>query len=448
VPEIGDLRYIDIGASAHRDCQHLSEWTPLRRFRTGKIALNDYDYMKPAQSLLVNKAAQSKYKHGLLEHYDHHLQYDKTSNGERFAQVKLDMTQSLDQRRMARGDAASLFPGGLVKMIEHGAKAENVEYLVVSCEHDLGGESYRGGSGATGDYRGNYELQPATRPFRPPQVTPKPSVHGVQTAKVVGAEGEEIDVDEHGRILVQFHWDREKKASRRVRVSQLWAHKNWGALFIPRIGMEVIVEFVEGDPDHPLVTGCVYNGQNTPPSALPEKKMRAGIKSMSTKGGSDETANYIVFDDKKDDEGLRIWAEKDFMQHAENKELVAIGQKFPHQRIRGDKQGASREVVIHNGDDDLDVKKGSQNINIAGSLTETVGGDEKETIKGKQTTDVTQNIKITAGTKIELICGGSKIVMDPGSIKITSGEITVDAPMTTVKGTATLTLKGGMVLIN
>jgi type VI secretion system secreted protein VgrG len=350
------------------------------------------------------------------------------------------MTQSQDRRRIAGGDAASLFPGGLTTVWDHGAPGEDGEYLVVAAQHTLGAEGYRSGEGGGEAYRGNYELMRSSVPFRAPQVTPKPSIHGVQTAVVVGAEGEEIDVDEMGRILVRFHWDRKKQASRRVRVSQLWAHKGWGHLFIPRIGMEVVVEFVEGDPDHPLVTGCVYNGVNKTAVELPANKTKSGVRSRTTKGGADGKENIISFDDLKDSEFISIHGEKDVIVGAENKHLLLIGEKFPHPSIIGDKSNASRETAIENGDDDLNVKKGSRNTNVSGSHTESIGGDQTIDVKGK--------IKITAGQKIELICGASTIVMEPGSIKINSGDIKVDAPMTAVNGSATLKLTGGVVLIN
>lgn len=441
VPELQRVRFIDLAEKDRRHYQHLSDWTPLRRFRTGKVALNDYDYKKPNQSLLVDETAENKYKHSKVEFYDYHVQYENQGAGKNFAKIKLEMTQSQDRRRITGGDAACLFPGGLTTVFDHQVQTENQKYLVVAAQHTLEAEGYRSGAGGGGnDYKGSYELSPATTPFRAPQVTPKPSIHGVQTAVVVGAEGEEIDVDEMGRILVRFHWDRKKQASRRVRVGQTWAHKQWGHVFIPRIGMEVIVEFVEGDPDHPMVMGCVYNGENVPPWELPAMKNTSGMKSRSTKNGSKETANVFAIVDTKDDEVIQLQAEKDWYQLVENKELVQIGEKFPHKSIIGDQTAASREVQLIKGDDFLKVKEGSRITNVSGSHTETIGGDQTIDVKGK--------IKITAGVKIELICGASTIVMEPGSIKITSGDIKVDAPTTSVNGSATLKLTGGLVLIN
>ena len=142
-------------------------------------------------------------------------------------------------------------------------------------------------------------------------LTPRPRIHGIQTAKVVGKKGEEneeISTDEHGRIWVQFFWDREPKLTCPIRVAQVWASKKWGGVFTPRVGMEVVVEFLEGDPDRPLVVGCVYNGDNKVPYDLPDNKTIAGWKSDSSKGGNGY--NEFIFEDKKSSENIRMHAEK------------------------------------------------------------------------------------------------------------------------------------------
>ena len=191
---------------------------------------------------------------------------------------------------------------------------------MVGANHQIVVEQYRtGSSGGSGQsYEGSYEFLPSDQPFRMPIVTPKPFVHGPQTAKVVGKSGEEIDVDEHGRILVQFYWDRKKMQSCRVRIGQVWAGKQWGGIFIPRIDMEVIVVFVEGDPDRPLVTGAVYNGNNKVPYDLPDNKTVNGWKTDSSKGHSGY--NELVFEDKKGSEDIRVHAQKDLDIVVLNKE--------------------------------------------------------------------------------------------------------------------------------
>jgi len=249
------------------------------------------------------------------------------------------------------------------------------------------------------------------QPFRAPQVTPKPVVHGPQTAIVVGKQGEEIYSDKYGRVKVQFHWDREGKSDENsscwIRVSQLWAGKNWGGMFIPRIGQEVIVEFLEGDPDQPIITGRVYNADKMPPYPLPDNQTRSTVKSNSSKGGGG--FNEIRFEDKKGGEEYYVHAQKDM------------------------------------------------NVFVLNNRTVEVNGDEKVQIDKTQKINVGQTITVEAGQSITLRTGASSIVMKAdGTITITGVTVTVEgkatldlkAAMTTVNGSAMTVVKGGLVMIN
>ena len=246
-------------------------------------------------------------------------------------------------------------------------------------------------------------------------MTEKPFVHGPQTARVVGPQGEDIHCDEFGRILVHFHWDRESDNSMWCRVAQVWAGRNWGGVFIPRIGMEVVVEFLEGDPDQPLVVGCVYNGDNKPPFQLPGNKNINGWKSNSTIGG--DGYNELVFDDTKGKELVRAHAQFDLDTTVENDE---------------------RRTVHHD-----------RTTTIDNDETHKVGQDRKTSIGKNDKLNVGDTLTIEAGKKITLKVGGSEIVIDGQSI-------TVKALHVGTKGTVTakheaagmLTVKGGMVLIN
>jgi type VI secretion system secreted protein VgrG len=425
VPGVDKIPYIPLTDSDRRKEEHLYQWASERRFRTGKVTLNEYDYKQPSARLLVEQKASERYNKADLEVYDYPGQYEKRNDGEKLAKVRLEADQAQDHRRRASGDAVSLFPGGLTRLQDHPASSENVQHLVVRASHSYTAEHYRsGGSGSGEPYFGNYEFLPSDRPYRAPLITPRPLVHGPHTAKVVGKEGEEIDVDELGRITVQFHWDRDRKPSRRVRVAQMWSGKQWGWQVIPRIGQEVVVEFLEGDPDRPLVTGTVYNAEYKYPYELPSNKTQSGVKSDSTKGGGGY--NEFMFEDKKEEEFVRLHAEKDYKVKVRNKETREIGDKF-----KTPQGSASRETTLRNGDDNLTVEKGDQNV------------------------DVAQTINITAGKKIELTVGSSKITMDPQSItlqamqiKVTgTATVAIEAPMTDVTGTGILTLQGALVKI-
>lgn len=433
-PGLASVPFRHLGETNFRDEQYISAWRPTRRFQSGKVALNDYDYLKPSARLLAQSSKPGGYAKSDLEVYDYHARYDERGKGERLARIRLEARQSLDFRREGAGDAASLVPGTLTKLAEHAQASENIQYLVVGCSHRLTAQGYLSGQDGQNDgYAGTYLLQPADRPFRAPFRTPKPSISGVQTARVVGKEGEEIDVDEHGRILVQFHWDRDKKQSRRVRVAQNWSGNAWGSIVTPRIGMEVVVEFVEGDPDFPLVTGTVYNGQNRTPFALPKDKTVSGMKSRSSK--SDNGYNQLSFEDKTDQEKIHLHGEKDLdikVKHAETRE---IGCEFSPPRGK-----ASRSTKLKAGDDVLKVDTGDQKISIGGS----------------QKVDVVETIRITAGVQLQLQVGASVITMTPASISIVSPSISISAagPLSasgatvSVAGAGALSLTGAVVKIN
>jgi type VI secretion system secreted protein VgrG len=317
----------------------------------------------------------------------------------------MEAEQALDHRCQAVGDAISCVPGFICEVAEHPEPSQNGRYIITRATHTFVSDSYRttGAIDVEELYTGHYEFLPQKYPFRAPLITPRPVVRGTQTALVVGSG--EIDVDRDGCIMVRFHWDRDEQDSRRVRLAQVWSGKAWGGIYIPRVGMEVVVTFIEGDPDHPLVIGTVYNRDNPVPYDLPKDKTIAGVKSKSSPSGG---YNEFVFEDKQGSELVRMHAEKD------------LGVVVEHDE--------SREVKN-------DVKQ-------------KVGNDKK--------VDIGNTLKVEAGTLIELTVGQSKIKMDPGSITISSPQITIKADMTldasgtmtTVKGNAILTLQGGLVKIN
>lgn len=395
--------YMDLAGNDRREREHIYHWLAERRFRTGKMALNDFDYMKPTTDLKADSQGSAAYERSKLEVYEYPGRYVEQDEGRRLAKVRLEAEQALDRRKHAAGDSVSLHPGALFLFTQH--PTDQGEYLVVRANHALVTEAYRsgGGAGAGEIYQGHYEFLKADLPFRAPILTPKPLVHGPQTALVVGRkgkEGEEIDVDEEGRIFVQFHWNREKdKISRPVRVAQMWSGKGWGWQTIPRIGQEVVVEHLEGDPDQPMVVGTVYNKDYRYPYALPDKKTISGVKSDSTKGHGGY--NEFIFDDKKGSELIGMHAQKDHDTVVENDETRAV----KHDR------------------------------------TTKIGNDDKRKVGNDWTVDVGSKIEIKAGQEIVLKVGASKITMTPSSIKVESGEIKVD-------GTANIKLTAALININ
>jgi type VI secretion system secreted protein VgrG len=458
VPNLPECRFIGMGERTRDDEEYLSTWLVARTLQTGKFTLNGYDFNAPKAKMIHQQSAPGGYAHDNLEVYDYPEKYklpDKDDLGKKFAQARLFASQSKDQRRQATGNAPSLFPGGLTRLTKHHVAAENTEFLVVSATHTFRGEDFRaGGSGAAEAYTGSYLLQPTTRPFKASAVTPQPLIAGPQTAVVVGAAGEEVHTDKFGRIKVKFHWDRSDKqddtASRWVRVAQTWSSKAWGGIIIPRVGMEVVVEFIEGDPDRPLVVGTVYNGENGVPFALPANKTQSGFKTRSSKKGTDSHYNELVFEDKKDAEFVRFHAEKDLDSTIEDGETRLIKGKN-----KADAGETTRDTKIEKGDDVLYVKGDHistidrhQVLKVKENRTVTVGGDEGITVDGDQKIYVAKTITIEAGTSITLIVGQSKITMTGTAIEIKTPSLSTKSTFTEIEASATIIEKAGVIKLN
>jgi type VI secretion system secreted protein VgrG len=398
----------------NRTEQQIDSWVSDRRFCTGTFTLNDYDYLHPPKKLCASKQTSERYVRSLWEVYDYPGKYDEQEKGEKFAQFRLEAEQALDRRRNAGGDAPSLFAGGLVTLEKHPTKAENKEYLVVRARHNFGVQSYVAGGDGPG-YHGSYQLLESDRPFRSLPLTPKSRIHGIQTAKVVAKEGEdneEISIDEHGHIWVQFYWDREPQKSCPIRVSQPWAGRRWGHQFFPRVGMEVVVEFLEGDPDRPLVIGCVYNGVNTTPSKFPQDKNWSGVKSDSTKGHDGH--NYFILDDTKGKETMYLVAEKDHVVTVNDSETHTIGH--------------SRNTTIKNGRDELVLEKGDRFVGCKdGYHTTYAAGD----LLVRSDATVTQ-LAVGLGVTSQTLSGLGMELKAPTVV-------TIDAPVVIIQGNLMVT---------
>ncbi|MBL8587047.1 MAG: type VI secretion system tip protein VgrG [Methylobacteriaceae bacterium] len=443
VPGVETLEHIP-QSTQRRKVQHVYSWTSERRFRTGKYELKDYNYLTPGADMQSPANGSPGNSRAGLQIYDYPGKFKNKGEGETYAKVLLQADIARDRRRYGEGDAINLFPGGLTRLARHPASGENKEYLVVRATHAFVSQSYRSSSarGAEG-YYGAYEFQDSEVPFRAPIVTPKPIVFGPQTALVVGQTGEEIDVDEHGRILVRFYWDRKRDQSCRVRVAQTWAANRWGSQVIPRIDQEVVVEFLEGDPDRPMVTGCVYNGDNRVPYALPDNKTMTGIKSDSSKGHNGY--NEFVFEDKKMNEKIRMHGEKDHEVKIRNSETWNIGEIFPTPKGQ-----PSRETTLVKGDDKLTVQTGDQNITIAQEQNLKIGLNRTTQISVKDDLTVGAQQTLTVGASKSDTIGASRSATVGASDSLTvGGALTISAGgAITISAGATLTLTAGGATIN
>jgi type VI secretion system secreted protein VgrG len=332
------------------------------------------------------------------------------------------------------------------------------QYVVTTVSHSLiQNPDYRSSEAVINPSRNTFSCIPHEVPFRPARITPRPVIQGVQSAYVVGLKGEEIDCDKYGRVKVQFHWDREgkkdEKSSCWVRVGTPWAGKQWGMIHIPRIGDEVIVAFMEGDPDQPLIVGSVYNFDNLPPWKLPDNKTQSGLLTHSSKGDDNETYNELCFEDKKGEELLYVRAEKDLTKCVENNETVWVGndrweEVDNNETVTVDK--GNRTVTLEKGNDKHQLKMGNREVLLDmgnDTLTIKMGNQTTKLDLGKSATEALQSI--------ELKVGQSSLKVDQMGVTIKGMMITVEGQiqtqvkglMTQVNGSAMLTVGGGLTMI-
>ena len=277
-------------------------------------------------------------------------------------------------------------------------------YVITHVEHKCKlSSNYMAGDWGGTDYENEFKCMPAALPFRPEMKTEKPVVHGTQTAVVVGPSGEEIFTDKYSRVKVQFHWDREGKnnadSSCWLRVGTPWAGKNWGMIHIPRIGQEVIVDFLEGDPDQPIIIGSVYNSDMMPPYKLPDNKTQSGIKSRSSLKGTPTDFNELRFEDLKDSEHIYFHAQKDFFRVVEHNDELKVGFGVKD-GIKTHTDGSQKVEIYNEQKIEVgfkDCKLGSQTEKIWNDQTLTVGNGKAQCKDGNQTYKIWNNQDITVG---------------------------------------------------
>ncbi|AUH33089.1 type VI secretion system Vgr family protein [Paracoccus tegillarcae] len=335
--------------------EHFWDWAPERNITTGAVRLADYNFKKPTQAMEVDRLGDAQHAQGQIESFDYPGDYLAQGVGKLVAGLRTEQERGADRRNRAAGDCVSLGAGMRMTLSGDKVPGTGETYLCLSASHHFVSEAYgTGGQGSDGySFTGSYVLMPDTAPMAPPKRTPLAVVQGPQTAEVVG-EGE-IDCDEYGRILVRFHWDLANAYSMRCRVSQNWAGAGWGGMVIPRIGMEVVVEFLEGDPDKPLVTGNVFNGKNDAPYQLPANKTRAVWRSNTHQG---QGFNEISFEDQSGIEDMFFHAQKDLTTKVLNNSSANIGAN------RVDNIANNASLVI--GDNAVERVGRNKNVTIGG----------------------------------------------------------------------------------
>ena len=406
-----------------REQDHIYEWNLSREVQSGKQVLTDYDFTKPRAALKTQHAVKRKFANSDFEVFDYPGGYATTADGDHYVRSRLEAMQARFERIDGKGDARGIAVGGLFSLENYPRQDQNKEYLVVRATHRLEGPDYESGTNAReSDYTCSFEAVDAKVPFRCLPTAPRPRVGGPQTATVVGPPGEEIWTDKYGRVNVQFHWDRlgerNENSSCWVRVSQIWAGKNFGWMSIPRVGQEVVVDFLEGDPDQPIITGRVYNQDNMPPYDLPQNKTQSGVKTRSSKGGTQANFNEIRFDDKKGEEQLYIHAEKNqdvVVEHDETRsigndrtEKVGRDERIEIGNDRTERVGVDESITI--GANRTEKVGANERITIGASRTIAVGANETASVAVQRTHSVGANETISVGAAQEVTIGAAQVV--------------------------------------
>jgi type VI secretion system secreted protein VgrG len=407
----------------------ISEWTLGQEVRPGKYTANDFNFETPMLDLTAQVTGRDEREY---EIYDYPGEYLTKDEGEQVVGVRMQEEDSPRLVATGAGTCRAFTPGYRFDLKEHYRRDANKAYAIISVYHAVEhGMNFRSGGDVSDEfaYSNQFQCVPHPTPFRPPRTAPVPVVHGTQTAIVVGPAGEEIYTDKYGRVKVQFHWDREgkydEKSSCWVRVSQNWAGKRWGAMFIPRVGQEVIVDFIEGDPDRPIITGRVYNAASMPPYGLPGEKTKSTVKTNSSKGGGG--FNELRFEDKKGAEQIFIHAERDKHVRVKHDRLEWVGNDS-HLMVKHD------QLESVDGDKHLTVK-GDQNEKVGGGYSLKVGQDTQTKTGMKFAVDAGQevhlkagmNVVVEAGMSITLKAGGGFIVVGPTGVTISGNPVLINS---------------------
>lgn len=371
----------------------ISDWQVSRRMRSERFELRDYNFRNPALDLTTNLESP-KSRGREFEIYDYPGEYELRNTGDKLVRTRFEAEKAQELIIFAESVGRGFQPGYRFELKRHPRKDFNREYTLLQVEHRASqAGNYRSGSaGEAFSYNCKFVCFPHPTKFRPVRKTPIPKIQGTQTAVVVGKKGEEIEVDKHGRVKVHFHWDRvakNAKSSCWIRVSQPWAGTGFGGITIPRIGQEVIVDFLEGDPDRPIITGRVYNGALKPPYDLPANKAHSGLMSRSTPKGGSQNFNGIRFNDEIGGEKFAVQAEKnqeilvknDKAEDVWNDETVNIGNNRTEQVFGNEVRTISKDLmrsVMQNQAEFVGMNRGTDvvlndNLNIGGSQQVTVG---------------------------------------------------------------------------
>ncbi len=453
--------------------EYVSAWEIAAQITPDGYATTDYDFTKPRASLEAVSRNSGGSQSGNLEIYEWQGGYQEPDHGEQYSRVRLQELQSVRDRIGGITNARGIAPGHTFSLKNHPRQSENREYLIVSVSYRMSVAGYASGTGVEDFFEETFTALPTNLQYRAARITPVPHTHGPQTARVVGPAGEQIWTDQYGRIKVQFHWDRYGKTNENsscwVRVSSPWAGGGFGGLQLPRINDEVVVDFIGGCPDRPLVLGRVYNANNMPPVELPGNASQSGFRSQSVHGDP-SMANWLLFEDKLGAELAHMKAQLNMLleinndcdHHIGNDHRTTVG-GCQHVTVQNEthitRQGITNEQLndavnkqinanytkIVNGvidsqhmGDLIDKRTGTVVRNQMGSITDTVEGDIVSDLTGNKTKSQNGNLKSTINGMIdEKINGNHNRVVDGASSTEYNGNTT-----TTTHGNRTGTVHG------
>ena len=401
----------------------ISQWSLSESVTPGMYSTDDYDFRKPNAWMLQARQNPASPVPGAVDVYDWPGHFVDHSHGESYARIRQEVWQAEHHRVSGSGTATGIAPGYTFSVLNAPHFSDNGEYLVTSASYDFAENPYASGDGGESRHNIDFTVLPSSVTWRTPPETAWPKTHGPQTAKVVGPKGESIWTDRYGRVKVKFHWDRLAKgddtSSCWVRVSSAWAGQGFGGVQIPRVNDEVVVDFINGDPDRPLIIGRVYNEASMPPWALPAAATQMGFLSRS-KDGTADTANALRFEDKAGEEHLWIQAQKNMDTHVKNDASHSVANNHSHY-AGGNELYRVETNRVHG------VK----------------GGEERLTGKGKLDA-VVDTYVVGSGTQLRLECGESAIELNAnGQINIVGKGFNIF-----VQGDGHITTSGGKLNLN
>lgn len=410
---------------------------------TGAFATNDYNFKKPKQDLRSKLAKEKKHAAAKFEHFEYPGIFREGGDGSNLAKIRLEEAQAGYESIDAMATARDMACGNKFQLTRAERTDQQRGYVITSTVLTISVDAYGTGGGSGDKFECHLTALPDNLVFRPARISPKPLIRGPQTALVVGPPGEEIFCDEHGRVKLHFYWDRRSKAddksSKWVRVSHPSAGGGYGFMSLPRIGQEVVVEFLNGDPDQPLITGRVYNGENKSPYNLPADKTRTVWKSNSTKGGGGY--NELRFEDAKGKEQIFMHGQKDMDVRIKN--------------VRKEHTGSSQHLIV--GGSQFEKVSGDVHQEVGGAHKEKIAKDHHQDVGGNDLSKVANAWQVTAGQDVRIESGTDTEINTAKATSIVSGKsVVVEAMQITLKGAggfitidpSGVTIQGVMVKIN